>query len=168
MQKNGKKMVFVGHIGRMCPECGREWYLGLTKEQKEEYGRYQDACYYGRPSDRKALALFNRTEREFIRTKHCPDCQKGFLKKKHLTVPHKWICLKDMEGICQRQGEFCAEMENASDHSGNSVSDMIAVANSEKWKHGVSVDERIAYMYRMGMDVCGAAVTSEGEFLLME
>ena len=168
MQKNEKKMVFVGHIGRVCPECGREWYLGLTKEQQEEYGRYQDACSFGRPSDRKSLTTFNRTEREFIRTKHCPDCQTGFLKKKQLTVPHKWICLKDLEGICRRQGEFCIDMEHASDHSESSVSDMIAVANSSKWQHAVSVDERIAYMYRMEMDVRGAAVTSDGEFLMMK
>ena len=69
-------------VCRTCPMCGKETSLELTKD---EVGRYE---YYlsGAPLLQEAFPNLTPSEREFLKTGYCPECQRKIFGNKIKSV----------------------------------------------------------------------------------
>lgn len=167
-------MKYVSHIMNSCPMCGKVTYLGLSETQAVEFDHYVDAENAGaRLLIQDALPSFDAFEREFVKTGYCPDCQKMlFSVDFHPSAEHKWICVEDSKASVERLQKFFEEVvglakkddrTNLSFMYGNTLlaEHAVNVANSKEWAH-VPVDERIAYMLSMDLELEGVIISSDG------
>lgn len=167
-------MKYVSHIMNRCPMCGKVTYLGLSEDQAAEFDHYVAAEKVGeRLLIQDALPSFDAFEREFVKTGYCPDCQKMlFAVDFHPSADHRWICVKDGKAMSERLQKFFEEVISLAKKDdrynllfmyGNTLfaEHAVNVANSKEWAH-VPVDERIAYILSMNLELEGVVISSDG------
>lgn len=122
-------------IGDSCPMCGRFVYLKITKEQDKQYTDY---CCYGGVIQEK-LNLFDKFEREFLKTGYCPNCQCELF---HTNLPddNKFFYNEEM------RAEAMTEFMNAVD--GLKPADAIMSSEANK----LTVNEKLLYIYEFDLE----------------
>lgn len=122
-------------IGEPCPMCGKFVYLKMTKEQDKQYTEY---CCYGGVVQEK-LNLFNKFEREFLKTAYCPTCQCELFHTNFLEN-NNFFYNEEM------RAEKMTEFINAVD----GLKPVDAIMSSEASK--LTVNEKLLYLYEMNLE----------------